>query len=447
MPSPTPEVASPDRALRPLHRVRDFRLFWLSRVLAGAGSAVAYVAMPVLVYERTGSPLLVSFVAAGEAMPYVFFGLLAGALADRLDRRRVMVAADLANSACLATVPLAAAVHSLTAFHIVAVAFVSSTLYVFFDAAGYGVVPAVVGRERIAQANSLIWGAETTVQIIGTAMAGLLIGVLGTTGVLALQAATFLASALLVGALALPAGVRAASSGNQRLLDSVKEGLRFLWRQPALRVMTACGCLQSFAGGAFLGQLVIFADRGLGLAESDSRVGLLFTAWSVGGVLGSIVLPWLLRRVDAMRVMRALLPVSSVLGLLTVTTDDWRLALPAVAAWGTAYLMVIVNTVTYAQSITPEDLQGRVNTTRRMLSSGIGVPAGAMTAGFVTAASGVRPGLLLAVVAVALASVLAWSRPRALDGNRDRDGGGDGGGGGDANGRFERPLRGGGADD
>ncbi|WP_330328296.1 MFS transporter [Streptomyces sp. NBC_00536] len=406
-----------DERPRPLRYVRNFRLFWLSRILSGAGSAVAYVAMPVLVYEKTHSPLLVSFVAAGEAMPYVFFGLLAGALADRLDRRRIMVAADLANSVCLTSVPLAAATHSLTTVHIVAVAFVSSTLYVFFDAAGYGVVPAVVGRERLAQANSLIWGGETTVRIIGTAMAGLLIGVLGTTGALALQSVTFLISALLVGAMAMPTGVRTAPSENLRILESIKEGVQFLWRQPALRIMTVCGCLQSFAGGAFLGQLVIFADRDLGLVESDSRIGLLFTAWSVGGVLGSIALPRLLRKVDAMHVMRVALPASAGLGLLTTTMDDWRFALPTITAWGTVYLMIIVNTVTYAQSVTPEPLQGRVNATRRMLSSGIGAPGGAMMAGFVTAAFSVRSGLLMAVAAVGLAAVFAWSmRPTSGDG-------------------------------
>lgn len=409
MTSPSP-VESQDEHAKPqrLHRIRDFRLFWLSRALSGLGSAVTYVAMPILVYRETGSPLLVSLVAAGEAMPYVFFGLLAGALADRMNRRNLMVVADILNGVCLASVPLASAFHALTVVHIVTAAFLSSTLYVFFDAAGYGVVPTVVGRARLPQANSAIWGAEATVRIVGTAMAGLLIAVLSPTGVLALDAVTFLASALLIRALTGAAQQPDPQVQHPQLWGSVKEGLHFLWRRPELKLMTIVGCLQSFAGGAFIGQLVIFADRGLGIEESDSRVGLLFTAWSVGGVLGSVALPRLLQKIDAIQVMRVALPASTVLGLLTVLTTDWRLALPAIAAWGTVYLMVIVNTVTYAQTVTPAALQGRVNTTRRMLSSGVGAPAGAMTSGVVTASFNVRAGLLLAVAAIGLATVAAW---------------------------------------
>ncbi|MFF1697663.1 MFS transporter [Streptomyces sp. NPDC058257] len=414
MTPPPSDISDQDEEAKPqrlLHN-RDFRLFWLSRVLSGAGSAVSYVAMPILVYRETGSPLLVSLVAAGEAMPYVFFGLLAGALADRMNRRRLMMAADILNALCLASIPLVAAFHYLTAAHIVIAAFLSSSLYVFFDAAGYGVVPTVVGKAQIPEANSAIWGAEATVRIVGTAMAGLLVAALRPTGVLALDAATFLASALLIRALTTPPDDSGPTAVDRpRFLESIREGLRFLWGQPELKAMTVSGCLQSFAGGAFIGQLVIFADRCLGIKESDPRIGLMFTAWSVGGVLGSLALPRLLRRVGAVQIMRVALPASTALGLLTALASDWRLALPTIAAWGTVYLMVIVNTVTYAQTVTPGPLQGRVNTTRRMLSSGVGAPAGAMAAGLVTASFDVRAGLLMAVSAIALSAVFAWTLP------------------------------------
>ncbi|MFF7656451.1 MFS transporter [Streptomyces sp. NPDC007983] len=395
-------------ATQRLYQDRNFRLFWLSRVLSGLGSAVTYVALPVLVYAETKSPLLVSLVAAGETMPYVFFGLLAGALADHVNRRTMMVTADVLNAVCLGSIPLAAIFHALTPTHIVIAAFVSASLYIFFDAAGYGIVPSIVGQARLPQANSAIWGAETTVRIVGTAMAGVLVAALRPTGVIALDAVSFLASALLIRALTHSEQSSWNATGRLQLRESVKEGVRFLWRQPELRIMTISGCLQSFAGGAFIGQLVIFADQGLGIAESDPRVGLLFTAWSVGGVLGSLMLPRLLRKAHAVQVMRMALPLSTVLGLLTALTSDWRFALPAIAAWGTVYLMVIVNTVTFAQTVTPESLQGRVNTTRRMLSSGVGAPLGVMISGLVTAAFTVRAGLLLAVAAVGFAAMAAW---------------------------------------
>lgn len=393
----------------PLRSMHNFRNLWLSRVLSVWGSSVTLVALPVLVYQETKSPVLVSLVAAGEALPYVFFGLLAGAVADRVHRRRLMVAADLLNCVCLGSVPLAAALGVLTSGHILAAAFLSSTLYLFFDAAGYGLIPAAVGRDRLPEANSALWGGETAVRIAGTAMAGALIAVTSASGALALDALSFLASALLIrGIVYTPAHLGDGTGDRPGLLASIREGLRFLWGHRVLRTMTLAGSLQSFAGGAFIGQLVVFADRVLGIGTSDARIGLLFTSWSAGGILGALLLPRLRRRTSALRIMLIALPASTVLGLAAVLATDWRVALVAITAWGSTYLMVIVNTMTYAQEVTPEELQGRVNTTRRMLSSGLGVPLGALVASSVTVAVHVRAGLLLAVAAIALAAVVVW---------------------------------------
>ncbi|WP_308283956.1 MFS transporter [Streptomyces buecherae] len=410
---PTGSQSAPVRM--PLRGTRNFRNLWLSRVLSVWGSSVTLVAMPVLVYQETKSPFLVSLVAASEALPYVLFGLLAGAVADRAHRRRLMVGADLLNCACVGSVPLAAALGALTPAHVLTAAFLSSTLYVFFDAASYGLVPAAVGRDRLAEANSALWGGETAVRIAGTAMAGTLIAVTSASGALALDALSFLASALLLRGIGYaPTHRGGGATDRPGLLASIREGVRFLWGHPVLRTMTVAGGLQSFAGGAFIGQLVIFADRELDIGASDARIGLLFTSWSAGGILGSLLLPRLRRRVSALRIMLFALPASAVLGLAAVLATDWRVALVAIAAWGSTYLLVIVNTMTYAQEVTPEELQGRVNTTRRMLSSGLGVPLGALVASAVTVAVHVRAGLLLAVAAIALASVIVWATyPRA----------------------------------
>lgn len=408
--SPDPAHSQAVTEKPPLRRMHNFRNLWLSRVLSVFGSSVTLVALPVLVYQETRSPFLVSLVAAGETLPYVFFGLLAGAVADRVHRRRLMVAADLLNCVCLGSVPLAAALGVLTIGHTLAAAFLSSTLYIFFDAAGYGLIPAAVGRDRLSEANSALWGGETAVRIAGTALAGALIAVTSASGALALDALSFLASALLIRAIVYTPARRGDGAGERPgLVASIGEGLRFLWGHRVLRTMTFAGSLQSFAGGAFLGQLVVFADRALGIGASDARIGLLFTSWSAGGILGSLLLPRLRRRTSALRIMLVALPASTLLGLSAVLATDWRVALVAIAAWGSTYLMVIVNTMTYAQEVTPEELQGRVNTTRRMLSSGLGVPLGAMVASAVTVAFDVRAGMLLAVAAIALAAVLVWA--------------------------------------
>jgi predicted MFS family arabinose efflux permease len=173
--------------------------------------------------------------------------------------------------------------------------------------------------------------------------------------------------------------------------------------------MTVVGTLQSFSGGAIIGQLVVFADRGLGIHGSDPRIGLLYTAWSAGGIGGSLLLPRVLRRVTAFQVLLGALPLGAVLGLAVMLTSDWRIALVAIATWGTVYLMVLVNTLTYSQQVTPSRLQGRVNTTRRILSSGLGVPLGALVASAMTVHYGIRTGMFSAVLSITFAAIIVWA--------------------------------------
>ncbi|MCY0935867.1 MFS transporter [Streptomyces sp. H34-S4] len=396
--------------LQPLRTMRAFRNFWLSRTVSGLGSAITTVALPVLVYQESKSPVLVSLVAAAGTLPYLVFGLVAGAVADRVDRRRLMIWADWLNALCLSTIPLAWALDLLTVAQVIAVALLSSSLALFFDAGVYGFVPSVVGKENLSRANSALYGGETAVRIAGTAVAGGLITFVRPVGTLAVDALTFAASALLIRAIADVSAPRATPrAARPGFKESITDGLAFLWNHPTLRTMTVVGTLQSFSGGAIVGQLVVFADRGLGIHGSDPRIGFLYTAWSAGGIGGSLILPRLLRRFDAFQILLGVLPVGAVLGLVVVLVSDWRVVLVALTAWGCAYLVVLVNTMTYSQEVTPADLQGRVNTTRRMLSSGIGVPLGALVASSVTVRFGIQAGMSTAVMSIGSAAVIVWA--------------------------------------
>ncbi|MFF2324949.1 MULTISPECIES: MFS transporter [unclassified Streptomyces] len=393
----------------PLRRVPGFRWFWLSRAVSGLGSAVTTVALPVLTFQETGSPLLVSLVAAAATLPYVVFGLIAGTVADRVDRHRLMIVTDWLNAACIASIPVASALGILTSGHVLFVALASASLSLFFDAGVYGFVPDIVGKDKLTEANSAVHGAQTVVRIAGNAVAGGLIILFRPAGTLALDALSFAVSALLLRAVshttARPAEPTAKRPGFR---ESIREGLRFLYHHPTLRLMTAVGTLQSFSGGAIIGQLVVFADRVLGIHGSDGRIGLLYMGWSAGGIGGAFLLPRLRRRLEALPLLLGVLPIGSLLGLVVVLTSEWWVTLIALTVWGSAYLVVLVNTMTYSQEVTPSDLQGRVNTTRRMLSSGLGVPLGALVAGALTVRINVQAGMSTAVISIALAAVLVW---------------------------------------
>ena len=398
----------------------DWRRFLSSRLVSISGSSVTYVALPVLVYSMTSSPLLTSLVASLEALPYLMFGLPAGALADRFDRKRVMVLTDVVNAVVLASVPVAAWLGVLTLPQVLAVAFLVPTLFVFFDAADFGALPTLVGRARIVVANSAVWSASTVVETVVPVAAGAAFVVVSPSTLLGVDAVSYAGSALLIRAivrpLSDPARAPAARLTGAALIADVREGLRFLWRHETVRTMTVVGATQSLCGGAFVGLLVVWADRVLGVRQGDWRLGVVFGSWGVGVLLTTLLTPRVVRRFGAARVTLGALPVSLVMSVLVTLAGDWVSASFATAVWGVGYMAVVLNAITYRQQVTPEPLMSRVNTTGRMLSFGLGTPLGALLGGAVAEVTGPRGGMLAGSAVLAAGVVVAWTSPLRREG-------------------------------
>jgi MFS family permease len=393
----------------------DFRRFWTARVVSLAGSSFTYVALPVLIYQRTGSPLLTGLVAAFEAIPYLLLGLVAGALADRWDRRRVMVAADLVSAVALGSLPLADWLGVLTIPHILAAALLSPTVFVFFDAANFGALPALVGRDRIASANSAIWGAGTVVEIAFPLLAGALLAIVAAPTLIGFDSLTFVASALMIRLITHPLSDPERDPeqlGLRSLAAEVREGLRFLVGHATVRTMTLVGACQSLAGGAFIGQMVVWADRRLGVRGGDVRLGVLYASWGLGALAASIAMPKLNRRYGAPRVILVALPASAALAVATALAVNWIEGAAMLLAWGVAYMLVVMLSITYRMEVTPQHLMSRVNTAGRMLSFGLGWPIGSLIGGAVALAKGPSAGMLAGAGAAGVGAVIAWTSLR-----------------------------------
>ena len=246
--------------------------------------------MPVLVYTLTGSAALTALTATLDALPYLLIGLFAGALSDRWNRQRVMVAADLVNVVVIGSVPVAHFLGVLTVPHVLVAGFVAQCLFTFFDGANFGALPVLVGRERVGDANAAIWGVGGVLDLVVPAGVGLALAVVHPSTLLAVDALTFLGSALLVRSIR-----RALSSTREHpqplrpavVLRDVREGVRFLWHDDGVRSQTVVGMLQSVAGAGFVALFVPWADQVLHIGTSGWRFGLVFAVWGVGGVLAS----------------------------------------------------------------------------------------------------------------------------------------------------------------
>ncbi|MFC5102611.1 MFS transporter [Kibdelosporangium philippinense] len=385
---------------------RDLRHYLAARVTSLIGSLVSVVALPVLVYQLTGSSGWTAAVAAVEAAPYLLFGLLAGAVADRVRRRELMVRLEIVTGIALASIPIAWYSGVLSATQVIIVGFVVQTCFVFFDAANFGALPTLVGKEKLTSAFATLYGATTSVQLFVPALAGLAVASVAPAAMISVNVITAVAAALLI------AGIRAPLSTTPTAKVDIVTGLKFLWENKIVRTLTFVGTTHAVAGGAWVAMLVPWADKVLGIAPSgDARLAALFSCWGVGGLAASRLVPVLGRRFSPAWVTLTALPASLACGALVLVSTHWLIALPAAVLWGATHSTVVLNAITYRQQEIPDELQSRVNTTCRMLSWGIGQPAGAALAGAVSVAAGPRGGLAAGLCVLTVGVAAAWITP------------------------------------
>lgn len=412
-------------AARRLLRDPPFVLFLSARTVAVAGYAITAVAMPLLVLELTGSAFLTALVAAIEVVPYLLFGLLAGALADRVDRKRLMLICQLVAALSLVSIPAASVAGSLTVVQVLVVAAVVATCFVWFDAASFGALPALVGRERVVAANSAVFTSATLVEVSFPAVAGLLIATIGPALALGGHALSYLLAAVLLwriprrfqgaarpqeeSARTAPVA-RSAGASLRRTAGDIHEGLTFLWRHDLVRSLTLLGFGNAVTGGAVTGLLVVYAVQGLGVGTSDWRIGALYTAAALGALAASLLLPRLIRTVPIGWVTIGCLTANPVLLIGLALAPNLAIALPAYLLWSATWVLAIINGISTRQVLTPDHLQSRVNTTARMIAWG-GTPFGALLGGIIAETTSVRTAYLVMPVAVATSAVLAWVSP------------------------------------
>lgn len=399
----------------PLWRDRAFVLFWSGRAVSLLGTAITSVALPILVYRLTNSALLTSLLATAGVLPYFIFGLFAGAVADSMNRRHIMIASDLLNTILLASIPVAFWLHALTLPQIFVVALLSATAFVWFDAADFGAIPALVGKERLVAAFSAIASMDTITAIIGPAIGGTLIATIGPAPALSADALSYLLSAVsLVLIRRALSNIKHERSDGQtatsRLLADIVEGLKFLWQHRIVRMLTLLGFGLSFTGGAVLGLLVVYAVKALSLPTTDARIGLLFTAGALGSFGATISLPFLTKRVPVGWITLAEMCLNLLFLLLLTWTSSFVIALIMYSCWELSYTLAITNGRAFRQLVIPDNLQSRVNAAARMVAWG-GQPIGAAIGGIIAQTTTIRITYLIMAIGVAVSIIVGGLSP------------------------------------
>ncbi len=330
------------------------------------GDRLAALAFPWLVYSSTGSALGTGAVFALYTLPYVLFGAFAGVAVDRLDKRRLMVAVDLIRAVLVVAVPLVAT-RSLTAVYVLS--FAMATAGVFFEPAKLAILPEIVTPGRLLRANSLFSTSENLTEILGWAVAGLLLASVSTSVAFRLDAVTFAVSAAALLLMRYRAPVRAAADHTvSAFLAELREGFRFLARDRGLRANTVMIVVCVAGLGAAYPLTFLFAidvlDGGAG------AFGALEAAVGAGFLAGSLALVALASRVHKGRAMIIGLAVmGACLALVATAESVWVAAVP-LAFFGVANAIVLIAVDTYLQQVVPHGMRGRVLGTRFTITQG-----------------------------------------------------------------------------
>ncbi len=419
------QVASSAIEQRPaLWRHRDFLLLWGGQTVSETGSQITVLAMPlVAVVALRASALQVGLLSAAQTVAHLLFSLPAGAMVERLGKRRVMVWCDLARLVVIGSVPLTAATGGLSIGQLYAVAAVSSVLSVFFAVAYPAYLPTLLEREQLMDGNGKLGTTQSFAQIAGPGLGAALVGLFGAAAAMTADAASFLASA--GGLLAIrtreprAADVRAgAGFGDQPpFRHQIRDGLSYVLREPIL----LRGVLWSGSANFFvimvesLGPLFLVRDLHL----RPGYVGLLLGLGAVGGVLGGLSCGRLARRVGSARVCWLSMTVFALPGLLIPAAEPGaRVLLFALGwiSWTFSATVCAVALLSYRQATCPPNLLARVGATSRWITWGT-LPLGGVTAGVLSTALGVRPTLWIAVIGGCSSSL--WLLFSPLRGMRD----------------------------
>lgn len=391
-----------------------FARFFAAHAISFTGTTITTIVMPIALYQRTGSAGWTALLTALQTVPYLMFGLLAGVVADRGRRRALMIGSDLIAAVVVGSVPLADAFGILTTGHLVVAAAGLATCFVWFDAANFGALPALVGRDLVVRAVLALWTFDSVALIGGPAVGALLATTFTPSIALTIDAVSYVVSAALVAGISRPFANNATEGAHASIRSDMVEGLRHLWDNRVLRALTFSGFANSVSFGAVLGLTVPFAVERLGLTDHDARIGLLTGV----GALGSLVVALALPRIGGGKAIPSNTSfglVGSALAMAAIAfTTNFGVALVLWPLWDSFVHLAILNGIAYRQQTLPDDMQGRVNVVARMVSWG-GQPFGAALGGLGATVIGLRPSLLVLAAPVAVASVLSWRALRSSE--------------------------------
>ena len=393
-----------------------YMVLWVGQTISQFGTYIAFLSIPLLIafiQESTGSEGTLDFSVAYalEQAPTLFVGLAGGVLLDRWALRPVMVVTDLIRAA--AFFYLALTVGDFGTGTVFALAFVVGSMTTLFDGALYSMIPALVPKDRLSDANSFVTASIQINFALGPLVAGVMAAVfVGPAVGLFLNGVTFVISAICFKWVGKVTHHRDPDEERAPFLTEAINGIRYLWTEPRLRITTIAAAIPNFVMGFIEATFIVLFFEVLG-ADSEVEAGILLSAMGVGGVAGALMAPRITRRLGLGRTLVVGMAIAGV-GLTAVMFTTYGfLAIALQVGWMVGVSVINIPLATIRQHYASGSLLGRVITASRAIGWAT-LPIGALVGGWLGATPASYPWvartfpILLVATAVWLYSTVVW---------------------------------------
>lgn len=361
-----------------------YRALWIGQTISQFGTYVAFLTLPFLVlhiHEQTGTGSTLDFAItyALETAPTVLVGLVAGVLLDRWNLRPVMIATDLARAS--AFFYLAANLDSYGIGTVFILAFLVGSMTTLFDGALYTIIPALVPKERLADANGFVAASQQANFALGPLAAGVFAATTGTPAVgLFINGFTFVISAISLIWVGRVQHHRRPDDERGAFFTEAANGIRFLWAEPRLRITTIAAVIPNFVIGFIEATFVVLAADVL-LASSETEIGILMASLGVGGVVGALAAPRIISSFGLGKTLVLGMGVTGIALFSVMFTSYGILAIGLQVGWMVGVSVINVPLATIRQHYAPPSMMGRVITASRAIGWAT-LPIGALVGGW-----------------------------------------------------------------
>lgn len=397
-----------------LWRDRAFLHFWVGQAISQVGSQVSFLAMPLLaVVVLHATPVEMGLLTATGAVPSLLFGLHVGALIDQRARLPMMIASDVARALVLAMIPLLWDLGILTMAVLYPIAFLMGAMELIFDIAYQALLPALVRRDRLIDANSKLELSLTAAEIVGPGFAGWLVGVVTAPLAIAADALSFAISALFLWRIRGLINNQPTAGHAQSLRHEAIAGVRLVLGDARLRALVGSRATLNFFNAMLEAVFVLYVVRALGV--SAALLGVAFSIGSAGFLLGAVLPQRLSNRIGVGRTIACGVVVAALSDLL-IPLVRGRLLLVigtlvvAECCFGLGLTVFNVSQASLRQALVPDAFLGRIGATARVLNATL-VPVAALLGGVAAQAFGLRETLILAACGELLAAMWIWASP------------------------------------